>query len=149
MESDLNLGKSSRTPCYGYCPVYKVTILSDGTVRYFGEYFVEKEGNHTWQIDENEIDELNKAISTYGYFDIKAREEKEIERITCLPMCVASVLIEDGTYREIENYYGSKKYPEKLHRFEKRIDEIVGIADYVGSRFSLWKIGLIHNVWFV
>jgi len=26
-----------RTPCYGYCPVYKVTILSDGTVRYFGE----------------------------------------------------------------------------------------------------------------
>jgi len=126
-----------RTRCFGWCPVYKITIFSDGTVRYFGEYCVEKEGNYTWQIDENEIDELNKAISSYGYFDIKAREETEIEMITCMPTCITSVLLEDGKYREIENYYGSKKYPKKLQRFEKRIDEIVGIIDYVGSKFSL------------
>ena len=34
-------------------------------------------------------------------------------------------MLEDETYREIENYYGSKKYPKKLQRFEKRVDEIV------------------------
>ena len=42
-----------------------------------------------------------------------------------MPTCITSVLLEDGTYRDIENYYGSKKYPKKLKRFEKRVDEIV------------------------
>jgi len=124
-----------RILCFGWYPAYKITFFSNGTVHYFKKYYGEEEYEDTWQIDEDDINELNKAIYSYGDFDIKVREEKDW--ITCLPMCVTSVLIEDGTYREIENYYGSKKYPEKLHRFEKRIDEIVGIADYFGSRFSL------------
>lgn len=34
-----------RTMCFGECPVYKVEILSDGTVNYNGEMFVEKKEN--------------------------------------------------------------------------------------------------------
>ena len=45
-----------RTMCFGECPVYKVEILSDGTVHYDGDMFVEKTGKHSWQIDASTIE---------------------------------------------------------------------------------------------
>src|SRR3712207_4276863 len=40
-----------RTPCHGTCPVYTVVIKSDGTLRYKGEAFVKRTGEHTGQVN--------------------------------------------------------------------------------------------------
>jgi len=120
-----------RTMCYGTCPAYNVEINEDGEVNYYGEAFVEKTGYHRWTIQTDAIDALNDAILKYGYFTIKA---KEITRdVTCSPSCITSVLMKDGAYREIENYHGNDQYPERLKRFEGKIDSIIGIRNYVGK----------------
>lgn len=120
-----------RTMCYGTCPVYDVEIRDNGEVKYNGKYFVEKEGPHRWTILPDAVDALNDAILKFGYFSIKARE---ITRdCTCNPSCITSVLMKDGAYREIDNYYGNDQYPEKLKRFERKIDNIIGVKEYVGE----------------
>ena len=35
-----------RTPCYGHCPVYELSVSGDGEVEYSGEWFVAREGVH-------------------------------------------------------------------------------------------------------
>lgn len=120
-----------RTPCYGTCPVYNVEIYAYGEVSYYGEGYVEKLGHHWWTIPPDAIDALNDAIVEYGYFSIKA---KEITKdVTCSPSCITSVLLKDGSYREIDNYHGNDQYPEKLKRFERKIDKIIGVKDYIGK----------------
>lgn len=115
----------------GECPVYSVEILRDGTVNYFGEYFVDKIGTHTWRIDSKSVKLLNDAIVHSGYFRMK---EKTITVIsTCQPSCITSILLEDDSFREIENDYGENRYPKKLSTFENKIDELIQVEKYIGS----------------
>lgn len=120
-----------RTMCYGTCPGYDVQISENGEVNYYGEAYVEKTGHHRWTIQPDAIDALNDAILKYGYFTIKAKEITT--EVTDHPSCITSVLLEDRTYREIENYHGNDQYPERLKRFERKIDKIIGVKDYIGK----------------
>ncbi|MBU1013901.1 MAG: hypothetical protein KKG99_12935 [Bacteroidetes bacterium] len=120
-----------RTGCMGTCPVYLVEIYSNGKIEYEGENFVKKTGHHSWLIDSQSIKALNKAIHKYNYFTIKP---KKIEfEVTCNPSCITSIQLKDGKYREIENYYGNDEYPKILQRLEKRIENIIGIENYIGA----------------
>jgi len=120
-----------RTPCYGTCPIYDVNISENGEVKYYGEHYVEKTGHHQWSIPPDAIDALNEAILKNGYFTIKAREITEM--VTCNPSCITSVLMKDGAFQEFDNYHGDNQYPERLQRFERRVDKIIGIKAYVGK----------------
>jgi hypothetical protein len=120
-----------RTMCYGTCPCYVVEIKSDGGVTYHGEHYVEKIGDHSWTIGVDAIEALNETIQKYGYFSIEARVPTD--EMTCNPSCITSVRLEDGRFREIDNYYGNDQYPKKLQRLEKRIDEIIGVQEYIGK----------------
>ena len=120
-----------RTPCYGTCPVYDVIISANGEVKYNGEAFVEKTGYHRWTIQPDAIEALNGAILKYGYFSIEARDISTY--VTCNPSCVTSVLMKDGAFKEFENHHGNDQYPERLKRFERKTDKIIGVKDYVGK----------------
>lgn len=120
-----------RTMCFGECPVYKVEILSDGTVNYNGESFVEKKGKHSWQIDAATIEKLNKAIKYYRYFDI--RKVKPTFEATDNPYCILSVTLQDSTSKKTNNYHGDNSYPEELFKLEDKIDKLIGIKDYIGK----------------
>ena len=39
-----------RTPCFGYCPSYKVTLKSDGTIIYEGKKFVQMMGTYKGEV---------------------------------------------------------------------------------------------------
>ncbi len=117
--------------CFGECPVYKVKIHSDGKVQYNGVMFVEKIGKHSWKIDEATIEELNKAIKYYRYFDI--RKVKPTFEATDNPSCLLSVTLLDGTSKKTNNYHGDNSYPVELDRLEDKIDKLIGIKDYIGK----------------
>lgn len=120
-----------RTACYGYCPVFSLVIFSDGHVLFNGEHFVEKKGKHSWNIGEDAITVLNDAISKHGYFTML--EKPTTEEMTCMPTCVTSILMEDGTFREINHDYGCNGFPKKLDAFENKIEKIVGANKYIGK----------------
>ena len=52
--------KLQRGPCFGPCPIYKVTIYDNGTVIYNGEEFVKTKGKHKINISKEKIRELMK-----------------------------------------------------------------------------------------
>ena len=53
-----------RTPCYGFCPVYKLTIGGHGTVVYEGKDFVSIRNREETTISRDEIDQLVADIET-------------------------------------------------------------------------------------
>ncbi|MCX8111896.1 MAG: DUF6438 domain-containing protein [Bacteroidia bacterium] len=52
----------ARTGCYGRCPIDKVELLPDGTVRYYGERFVDRVGVYTRRISDKERSELYQLL---------------------------------------------------------------------------------------
>jgi len=119
-----------RTMCFGECPVYKVEILSNGTVYYNGEMFVEKTGKHSWLIDASTIEKLNQAIKYYKYFNIK--KVKPTFEATDNPYCILTVTLQDGITRKTNNYHGDNSFPEELNKLEDKIDELIGSKKYIG-----------------
>jgi len=122
-----------RTGCLGFCPVYEIKITCDGLVHYLGRAFVEKIGEYNWNIDNDSLKALNKAIMYYEYFFIEKRTP--VFYMTCNPYCITSVLLKDGTYRKIKHYLGDDSYPKKLFRFEDKINKIVKIEQYISKSF--------------
>lgn len=120
-----------RTACYGYCPVFSLVVFSDGHVLFDGEHFVEKKGKHSWTIGVDAIMALNNAISKHGYFTMI--EKSEAKEMTCMPTCITSILMEDGTFREINHDFGCNIFPKKLDAFEIKIEKIVGADKYIGK----------------
>ena len=120
-----------RTACYGYCPVFSLVIFSDGHVLFNGEHFVEKKGKHSWTIGKDAITAMNDAISKHGYFTMI--EKTEAKEMTCMPTCITSILMEDGTFREINHDFGLNKFAKKLDAFENKIEKIVGADKYIGK----------------
>lgn len=109
-----------RTPCYGSCPIYKMSIYSDGTAVYYGERFVNNIGSYSFRVSKETIDYiLNRAIEI-NFFQL---ENQYTENISDLPKTIT--YIKNGKEKKkVINYYGA---PKKLREFESLVD---GCIDY-------------------
>ena len=103
-----------RTACFGTCPVYKVTLRSDGTILYEGREFVEMKGTYKGQV--YGFDRLARLIISQGYFNLK---DKYSINATDLPSAVTSV-VRDGKRKTIVDYGGTG--PIELWGIEMAID---------------------------
>src|SRR4051812_34085343 len=79
-----------RTACFGTCPIYKVTLRSDGTILYEGQRFVEKMG--AYRGTAYSFDRLARFILKENYFDLK---DDYSANVTDLPSAITSV-VRDG-----------------------------------------------------
>lgn len=106
-----------RTPCFGSCPSYSLTIHGNGTVRYEGFAFVAVTGVRTDKITEEKIRELVKEFYRIGYFSLQDRYE---DPSTDLPSTTTSIAVA-GMKKSVYRYgFG----PENLVQLENKIDEI-------------------------
>jgi hypothetical protein len=124
-----------RTPCFGACPIYSVTIYGNGTVVYEGERFVKVTGKRTHRISKASVRELVDEFFRIGYFSLRdeyvsvKNPDGTVTQVTDLPSRDTSITI--GTRaKSVHNYYGG---PESLARLERKIDKISGVAKYVGK----------------
>ncbi len=120
-----------RSICFGNCPVYKLLIHSNGTVEYWGYYFVKQEGHHTWKIDPAVIEKLNLLISKNGYFSMKKKEPEFL--MTDMPSCITKIVLENGRSRKINHDYGEDCYPETLEKMENDIEELSNVKKYINE----------------
>src|SRR5262245_5877604 len=60
-----------RTPCFGACPIYKLTIKADGSVKYVGKRFVERAGTYTAHVGEGRIQLLLPIFDKAGFWKMK------------------------------------------------------------------------------
>ncbi|MFC1956146.1 DUF6438 domain-containing protein [Chloroflexota bacterium] len=117
-----------RTPCFGTCPVYKLTIFGDGKVVYEGKDFVRTRGRAETTISHARIEQLVSEFEKVNYFSLN---DKYTERtITDAPSVITSITI-DGKSKSIEHYHGDFNAPKQLTELEDEIDAIVNSNQWI------------------
>lgn len=106
-----------RTPCFGACPAYHLTVFGNGTVVYDGFSSVAVTGKQTSQISQEKVRELINEFYEAGFFTLR---DSYVEDVTDLPSTTTSISIRDETKSVYRYGFG----PERLVQLEDRIDEI-------------------------
>lgn len=123
-----------RTACFGSCPIYTITILEDGTVKYNGTKFVEVMGEQTSQIDPAIVKQMVEAFDAAGYFDWK--EAYDTMNVTDMPYIITSVT-RDGKTHKITRYVGDGSAPLTLPFLETWIDAMTNSGLWTGVQTDL------------
>ena len=125
-----------RGPCFGTCPVYKVTLDRSGAVRFEGRRFVADTGLSTGSVAPARVDSLLAELEAAGYFglaDVYRMGEPACERYaTDLPTVITEVRLGERVKR-VEHDRGCADAPEVLSRLESRIDEVAGVGKWIGK----------------
>lgn len=103
-----------RTACFGFCPMYKVTLRRDGTISYNGKRYVQLEGAYEGTV--YGFDRLAQLILSRGYFKLK---DNYAIGATDLPSTITSV-VRNGKRKTITNYGDAG--PIELWGIEMAID---------------------------
>jgi hypothetical protein len=125
------LASLERTACYGTCPIYTVTVHTDGTVEYQGKRFVKVMGPQVAKLSPDQVKALREAFAQAKYFELKGTFD--CLQMTDLPWAITRYR-EAGKERSIRHYFGCRGAPEALKTLERRIDEIVGTERWVGTK---------------
>jgi uncharacterized protein DUF6438 len=115
-----------RQECYGWCPIYKVSIYRDGAVEYHGESFVKIKGDAKTELTDAQLGDLERAFEEAHYMSFAATYTHE--DATDSPTSITS-------YRDkrVVHYHGDFHAPKALGELEVEIDRIVGIERWIGT----------------
>jgi hypothetical protein len=123
-----------RGPCFGTCPVYKVTLEGSGAVLFEGRRFVADSGVSTSSVPAERIDSLVAAITAAGFFgfaDRYAAGEPDCERYaTDLPSAIIEVRA-GGREKRVEHDHGCMGAPPALSTLEALIDTVAGVSQWL------------------
>lgn len=139
----VSLGTPKRTPvitlereaCFGMCPVYKLTIFSDGTVIFEGKNYVKKKGIAKSRINSGALKQLVAEFNRINYFELKDEYLGEAncpEMFTDAPSAITS-LRWNGKMKTVRHYHGCRglKELEDLTELEGKIDEVVNSRRWI------------------
>jgi len=129
-----------RTVCYGPCPIYKVTITSNGTVTFEGRQNVKVKDIVKGHISREDVGSLIAAFEAASYFTLndsyQTQKDGCPEVWTDNPSAITSIRI-NGKTKTISHYYGCQTgggtaiYPNGLTYLETQIDHIVGTDKWI------------------
>ncbi|HMU13770.1 MAG TPA: DUF6438 domain-containing protein [Flavobacteriales bacterium] len=77
-----------RTPCFGTCPAYTITILGNGRATYSGHSHVERKGEYNGQVDASIMRALYDRATSISFFEF---EDKYDGPVTDLPSTIIRV----------------------------------------------------------
>jgi Domain of unknown function (DUF6438) len=63
----------TRTPCFGSCSAYSVTVSGDGTVHYEGDYCVIAKGARTAHLPQKDVRALFEAFQHADFFSLRGK----------------------------------------------------------------------------
>ena len=129
-QPDTVLASLERTACYGTCPVYKLTIHADGRVDYRGEHFVKRKGDATGRLTPAQLGALRNSFARADY--VRLADSYEHASVTDAPSAITSFT--DGAIaKTVRHYLGDDEAPAQLKKLEDQIDQIAGIAQWIGT----------------
>jgi hypothetical protein len=127
-----------RTQCFGTCPMYKLTIFSDGRVSYEGSKFVKKVGKASGRISRAKLAELVLEFNNIDYLNLpdsfQPGEKTCPQEATDMPSAITS-LTWRGRSKTIWHYHGCRgpSTLELLTKLENKIDEVVNVKRWTGQ----------------
>lgn len=133
---DTDLITLERGACFGACPIYKVTIASDGTVTFNGQRFTRTEGLATGRISANDFRRLVAEFEKLDYFslpdDFLPGTKVCPNMITDMPSAITSIRLK-GKSKTVSHYYGcgNSGVLGQLTALENKIDEVAGTQKWI------------------
>jgi hypothetical protein len=126
-----------RRACYGTCPVYEVSVASDGSVRFVGQGYVQQHGVAHATIAPEHWQRLLTAVEDADFFSLQRRYAPHdgcIEDMTDQPSYRISVS-RAGKVKRVAVYEGCKRTPalEAASRLGNAIDAELGTARWIGK----------------
>ena len=125
-----------RGACFGPCPIYQVTIASDGTVTFAGRNYVKTKGTATAQIKSEDFNQLVSEFEKLNYFSLRDQYVNTSDGcngfMTDMPSVKTSISL-NGRSKSVSHYYGCRG-PEiisALTALERKIDEIAGTEKWI------------------
>jgi hypothetical protein len=118
----------SRTACFGFCPVYTVSITGAGEVTYVGRQFVNVVGEQHGAASRADVSELLAHFDAVGFE--RLRDEYRAQ-VTDLPTTTI-VLQRGGRRKSVLDYGGvGAGMPETVRDLQVEIDRVAGTARWV------------------
>lgn len=119
-----------REMCFGYCPVYTVTLHGNGTTNWFGEMYVDTEGNASAIIDPSSVLDLYNQLAEEGIFELN--DSYTEYSITDMPY--ATITVKNATMvKQIKHYHGDMSAPQILTTMEDAIDMVANTSIWIGT----------------
>jgi len=120
-----------RGPCYGTCPIYKVTVDNHGQVYFVGKRFVAFQSMMS-TVSQEQLQRLIEAIESSNYFTLP---ESYARLATDLPSAT-TIITMNGKSKRIWHYglHCNPEYdsaPQALCDLENLIDEVTGTRAWV------------------
>lgn len=138
-DSHAFLASIDRGPCYGTCPIYKLTVYRDGRVEYAGDRFVKKSGKRTATLNPDEVAAIDKLF-TDGKF--LAYPDYNHHDVTDNPTATTAYQPADATtIKSVKHYYGDRHAPESLTTLEDKFEELVHVERFIGTEAERDKLG--------
>lgn len=120
-----------RTACFGWCPIYKVTVYRDGAVEYDGERFVKTTGRATGTLGPDQIAALDELFRSHHYLELHNAYEEY--RVTDMPSVYTSYTPPGQAAKRVKHYLGDRSAPHDLTEVEDGVDRIVHIEQWIGT----------------
>jgi len=119
-----------RTGCYGECPVYRLTVSSDGSVVYVGTRWVKVLGRQVYKISEAQLAELQAAFEHANFMALR-----DYDRVENTDDDWAHIALRRGaTFKRVRHYHGDNAAPAPLGVLEDEFDRIVDSGRFVGAQ---------------
>ena len=125
-----------RGACFGTCPIYKVTVASDGTVTFEGFNYTKTKGKATVRIKRKDFQRLVKEFEKIKYFSLDDKyvpgEPNCGPSATDMPYVKSSIQLK-GKTKSISHYQGcfGSEVVRALFALDRRIDEVAGTAKWI------------------
>jgi len=124
-----------RGPCFGTCPVYRVSVDGTGRVRYDGVAHVVVVGQDSTTIAGSDVERLVAEFDRIGYGQFA--NQYTAGQPTCpsyvpdAPTAITS-LSRNGVTKRVAHDYGCADAPRALTALERLIDETVDSGRWTG-----------------
>ena len=123
----------ARSECFGPCPMYKVEIHGDGTVKFKGRKYVTALGTSRYKIPVARVRELVAEFYKIDFFALKDEytqivlPDGGIEMANDLPGATVTIKL-GGRKKSVFDYYGT---PQSVRQLEDKIDEVSGADKFI------------------
>ncbi|UBF30730.1 DUF6438 domain-containing protein (plasmid) [Kovacikia minuta CCNUW1] len=118
-----------RTACFGFCPIYKLTVYGNGKVVYQGRRFVKVTGTRTTTISHATVNKLISEFQRIQYFKL---QNNYVGGHTDAPSAITSLAM-GKQKKTVYHYLGSPDAPTQLTALENKIDAVVNSKQWIGT----------------
>lgn len=127
-----------RSGCYGFCPVYEVTVTAQGDVTFDGHRFVEKTGKQHSKVIPSKFQQLAALILHIGFFKLQDRYRYEQDGCTewwSDSPTVDIIVTRGSTKKHVSYYYGCKgpSVEKPIIALSEAIDKATGTSTWIGN----------------